>query len=198
MSDPGEGRSASGGSAAAEAGSNPRTGGQALRRVVFSESQIASRVAEMGREIAAAYAPDADLLVLGLLKGSFIFLADLVRQIPRPLHVDFLVASSYGARTVSSGEVRLLYDPEAGLEGRHVILVEDIIDSGTTLNRLVPLLRERGPASLELCALLHKRIAQDLVLEPRWVGFDAPPEFLVGYGLDHGEDFRHLPYIASL
>ncbi len=180
------------------AGTNPRTGGQALSRVVFDEAVIARRVAEMGKEIGAAYAEGANLLVLGLLKGSFIFLADLVRQIPRPLHVDFLVASSYGARTVTSGEVRLLYDPEATIEGRHVILVEDIIDSGTTLNRLVPLLRERGPASLELCALLHKRIAEDLVLEPRWVGFDAPREFLVGYGLDHGEDFRHLPYIASL
>src|SRR5690606_17030770 len=141
---------------------------------------------------------DTKLLVLGLLKGSFIFLADLVRQIPRPLHVDFLVASSYGSGTVTSGEVRLLYDPEATIEGRHVILVEDIIDSGTTLNRLVPLLRERKPASLELCALLHKRVAEDLVLEPRWVGFDAPREFLVGYGLDHAEDYRHLHYIASL
>src|SRR5690606_37304563 len=112
-------------------------------------------------------------------------------------HVDFLVASSYGARTVTSGEVRLLYDPEATIEGRHVILVEDIIDSGTTLNRLVPLLRERGPASLELCALLHKRIAEDLVLEPRWVGFDAPREFLVGHGLDPGGDCRPLACIPG-
>jgi len=179
-------------------GTNLRTGGRVLNRVVFDEETIARRVAEMGREIGAAYPEDTKLLVLGLLKGSFIFLADLVRQIPRPLHVDFLVASSYGSRTVTSGEVRLLYDPEATIEGRHVILVEDIIDSGTTLNHLIPLLRERRPASIELCALLHKRIAENLVLEPRWVGFDAPREFLVGYGLDHAEDFRHLPYIASL
>jgi hypoxanthine phosphoribosyltransferase len=179
-------------------GADLRTGGRILKRVVFDQEAIARRVAEMGQEIATAYPDDTKLLVLGLLKGSFIFLADLVRQIPRPLHVDFLVASSYGSGTVTSGEVRLLYDPEASIAGRHVILVEDIIDSGTTLNRLVPLLRERRPASLELCALLHKRIAEDLVLEPRWVGFDAPREFLVGYGLDHAEDYRHLPYIASL
>src|SRR5690606_37648282 len=127
------------------------------------------------------------------LKGSFIFLADLVREIKRPLNVDFLVASSYGAGTVSSGVVRLLYDPEASLEDRHVLLVEDIIDSGTTLNKLIPLLEERGPRSLELCTLLHKRIAKDLVRDARWVGFDAPSEFLIGYGLDHSEYYRNLP-----
>lgn len=174
-----------------------RTGGRELGRIVFSEAEIARRVEAMGREISAAYGEGEALLVLGLLKGSFIFLADLVRQIERPLQVDFLIASSYGADTVSSGEVRLLYDPEADLEGRHVLVVEDIIDSGTTLNRLIPLLQGRRPRSLELCALLHKRIAR-LVREPRWVGFDAPKEFLIGYGLDHSEDFRNLPFIASL
>jgi hypoxanthine phosphoribosyltransferase len=175
-----------------------RTGGQPLRRIVFSPERIAARVEEMGREIAAAYPADEELLVIGLLKGSFIFLADLVRQIERPLHVDFLVAASYGSNTVSSGSLRLVYDPEAHIGGRHVLLVEDIIDSGNTLNRLVPILRSRGPRSLELCALLHKRLAAPLTLEPRWVGFDAPPEFLVGYGLDHSENFRSLPFIASL
>ncbi len=161
------------------------TGGRPLRHIVFSEACIAGRVAEIGRAIGAFYPVDEELLVFGLLKGSFIFLADLVRQIPRPLHVDFLGAASYGSGTVSSGEVRLVYDAEADIAGRHVLLVEDIIDSGNTVNRLVPMLRERGARSLELCALLHKRVAPQLVLEPRWVGFDAPPEFLVGYGLDH-------------
>lgn len=175
-----------------------RTGGRDLKRIVFDEGSIAQRVGEMGREIGAAYPAGEPLLVIGLLKGSFIFLADLVREIPRPLHVDFLVAASYGSGTVSSGEVHLLYDPEGSLEGKHVLLVEDIIDSGTTLNRLMPRLEERSPRSLELCALLHKHIAQDLVKEPRWLGFDAPREFLVGYGLDHSEDFRNLPFIASL
>src|SRR5690606_32404559 len=104
----------------------------------------------------------------------------------------------YGSGTVSTGDVRLVYDPEASLEGRHVLLVEDIIDSGNTLNRLVPMLEKRGPKSLELCALLHKRIAPHLVRDARWVGFEAPSEFLIGYGLDHSENYRNLPFIASL
>ncbi len=173
-------------------------GGRPLRRVVYTEEQIAARVAEMGREIAGAYPEGESVLVLGLLKGSFIFMADLVRHIPRPIQVDFLVASSYGSGTETSGEVRLLYDPEAVLEGRHVLLVEDIVDSGTTLNRLMPLLEQRQPRSLELCALLHKHIASSLYREARWVGFDAPREFLIGYGLDHSENYRNLPFIASL
>ena len=172
-------------------------GGRAIRRVVFEPETIQRRVEEMGREITAAY-PDGDLIVLGLLKGSFIFLGDLVRQIGRPIQIDFLVAASYGSGTVSTGEVRLLYDPETRLEGKHILLVEDIIDSGRTLNRLIELLRERRPLSLTMCALLHKHIAPDLKMEPRFLGFDAPREFLVGYGLDHAENFRHLPFIASL
>ena len=124
--------------------------------------------------------------------------ADLVREITRPVTVDFLVASSYGANTVTSGDVRLLYDPENTLEGKHVILVEDIVDSGTTMNRLIPMLEAREPRSLEVCALLHKHVATDLVKEPRWVGFDAPNDFLIGYGLDHSENFRNLPFIGSL
>lgn len=172
-------------------------GGAKLARIVYDAETIAGRVAELGQAITAAY-PDGELLVLGLLKGSFIFLSDLVRRIDRPLQVDFLVAASYGAGTVSSGDVRLLYDPETSLTGRHILLVEDIVDTGKTLNRLVELLRERRPRSLEMCALLHKHVAEHLVLEPKFVGFDAPRAFLVGYGLDHAENFRHLPYIASL
>jgi hypoxanthine phosphoribosyltransferase len=174
-----------------------RQTGRKLSRIVFTTEEIRARVAKMAREISDAYTSEDEILVLGLLKGSFIFLADLVRQIQHPLQVDFLVVSSYGNATSTSGEVNLLYDPEASLEGRSVILVEDIIDSGTTLNRLTPLLEERGPRSLEVCALLHKRVAK-LHREPRWVGFDAPLEFLVGYGLDYGEHFRHLPFIGSL
>lgn len=168
-----------------------------MRRIPFDESVIAERVRELGEAITDAY-PDGDLLVLGLLKGSFIFLSDLVRQIRRPLQVDFLVAASYGTGTVSSGAVRLVYDPETQLEGRHILLVEDIVDSGRTLNRLTELLADRAPRSLEICALLHKHVARDLRVQPKFVGFDAPHEFLVGYGLDHAENFRHLPYIASL
>jgi hypoxanthine phosphoribosyltransferase len=176
---------------------DPRLKGRALKRVALSEETIATRVRELGREITAFY-PDGDLLVLGLLKGSFIFLADLVREIERPLHVDFLVASSYGDATVSSGAVRLVYDPETDLAGKHILLVEDIVDSGRTLQRLMTLLHERNPRSIEICALLHKHIATELHHPTRFIGFDAPNEFLVGYGLDHAEDFRHVPYVASL
>jgi len=177
--------------------SDPRLSGRAVKRVAFDEAAIATRVSELGKEISAAY-PDGDLLVLGLLKGSFIFLSDLVRQITRPLQVDFLVATSYGDGMVSSGTVNLVYDPETELAGKDILLVEDIVDSGRTLNRLMGILKERRPRSLEICALLHKRIAEGLKFETKFVGFDAPNEFLVGYGLDHAENFRHLPYIASL
>lgn len=172
-------------------------GGRSIQRVAFSAEQIRVRVGELARDISAAYAPEDGLLVIGLLKGSFIFLADLVREITLPLQVDFLVAASYGSGKVTSGEVRLLYDPATSLKGRTVLVVEDIVDSGTTLEKLLPVLEARGPAALDVCALLHKRVSPT-GLEPRWVGFDAPNEFLVGYGLDHAEDFRHLPYIASL
>ena len=171
--------------------------GRAVKRIVYDEREIAAKVAEMGHQIGSAY-PDGELLVLGLLKGSFIFLSDLVRQIRRPLQVDFLVASSYGDNTFSSGNVRLLYDPETELEGKDILLVEDIIDTGRTLSRLMDLLKARKPRSLEICALLHKHIATELKYPTKFVGFDAPNEFLVGYGLDHAENFRHIPYIASL
>ena len=176
---------------------DPRLDGRAVKRIAFTAEAIASRVRELGREITDAY-PGGELLVLGLLKGSFIFLSDLVREIQRPLQVDFLVASSYGDATVSSGSVRLVYDPETTLEGKNILLVEDIVDSGRTLSRLLDLLSERSPRSLEVCALLHKHVAEHLRYPTKFVGFDAPNEFLVGYGLDHAENFRHLPYIASL
>lgn len=176
---------------------DPRLDGRAVKRIAFTSEVIAARVRELGRKITDAY-PGGELLVLGLLKGSFIFLSDLVRQIQRPLQVDFLVASSYGDATVSSGSVRLVYDPETTLEGKNILLVEDIVDSGRTLTRLLDLLSERSPRSLEVCALLHKHVAEHLRYPTKFVGFDAPNEFLVGYGLDHAENFRHLPYIASL
>jgi hypoxanthine phosphoribosyltransferase len=173
-----------------------RTGGRRVKSIIFDEETIAAKVEELGAQITEAY-PDGELLVLGLLKGSFIFLSDLVRKIERPIQVDFLVAASYGSGTVSSGTVRLLYDPETRLEGKHILLVEDIIDTGKTLQRLMVLLGARQPKSLAICTLLDKHIAP----EPppiRFLGFDAPPAFLVGYGLDHAENFRHLPFIADL
>jgi hypoxanthine phosphoribosyltransferase len=176
---------------------DPRLEGRSVKRIAFTAEELRVRVAELGDEITRAY-PDGDLLVLGLLKGSFIFLSDLVRCIQRPIKVDFLVASSYGNETQSSGFVRLVYDPETELEGKHILLVEDIVDSGRTLSRVMDVLRQRNPRSLEICALLDKHIATHLSYPSKFVGFDAPNEFLVGYGLDHAESFRHLPYIASL
>lgn len=176
---------------------DPRLEGRPVKRIAFTADQIAARVRELGEAITTSY-PDGDLLVLGLLKGSFIFLGDLVRQVNRPLQVDFLVAASYGNDIVSSGNVRLVYDPETQLEGKHILLVEDIVDSGRTLGKVMDLLAERHPKSLEICALLDKEIATHLAHPPKFIGFKAPHEFLVGYGLDHAERFRHLPYIASL
>jgi hypoxanthine phosphoribosyltransferase len=174
-----------------------RTGGRPVKSIVFDEQMIAAKVQALADEITRAY-PDGELLILGLLKGSFIFLSDLVRKIQRPMQVDFLVASSYGDGKVSSGTVRLLYDPETKLEGKHILLVEDIIDTGKTLQRLMVLLAARQPRSLAICALLDKQLAPEPRPELRFVGFRAPPAFLVGYGLDHAENFRHLPFIADL
>jgi hypoxanthine phosphoribosyltransferase len=173
-----------------------RTGGKPVKSIIYDEETIAARVRELGAAITAAY-PEGELLVLGLLKGSFIFLSDLVRTIERPVQVDFLVASSYGEAKVSSGTVRLLYDPETRLEGKHILLVEDIIDTGKTLQRLMGLLAQRKPGSLAICALLDKQLVAPLP-ELKFIGFKAPPAFLVGYGLDHAENYRHLPFIADL
>lgn len=176
---------------------DPRLEGRSVKRIVYTADEIAARVRELGREITEAY-QSGELLILGLLKGSFIFVSDLVRTIQRPLQVDFLVAASYGTETVSSGHVRLVYDPETTLEGKHILLVEDVVDSGRTLSKVIDVLQARNPASIEICALLDKRIATFLKYPPKFIGFVAPHEFLVGYGLDHAENFRHLPYIASL
>ncbi|MBT8488564.1 MAG: hypoxanthine phosphoribosyltransferase [Gemmatimonadetes bacterium] len=168
-----------------------------MRGVVFDAHQIQARVRELAAEISEAYGTEDRLLVLCLLKGAFLFTSDLVRHITLPVQLDFMVAASYGDAKETSGEVTVRYDPPMDLTGRAVLLVEDIIDTGTTLAALVPRLVEQGAARVDVCALLHKR-EPTAVVEARWVGFDAPNSFLVGYGLDHAEDFRQLPYIASL
>ena len=174
-----------------------RTGGRPVKSIVFDEATIAARVEALGAEITEAY-PDGELLVLGLLKGSFIFLSDLVRKIERPIQVDFLVASSYGAGTGVERHGPAALRPGDGLEGKHILLVEDIIDTGKTLQRLMALLGTRRPRSLGVCALLDKQLAVEARPELRFIGFRAPPAFLVGYGLDHAENYRHLPFIADL
>jgi hypoxanthine phosphoribosyltransferase len=171
--------------------------GSLVKDVVYDRETIRTRVTELAREIEGVYAAEDRLLLVGVLKGAFIFLSDLARALTIPAQIDFISVSSYGDERVSSGRVRIEQHPRMSVEGRNVLLVEDIVDSGTTLDRVVSLLLERGAATVETCALLHKRIASS-DHEPRFVGFDAPNVFLVGYGLDHAEDFRHLPYIASL
>lgn len=165
--------------------------------IVYSEETIRARVQELGRQVTSAYSEEDRLVVIGVLKGSFLFLADLVRAIEIPHEIDFLIASSYGDGVVSSGQVEFSCEPRTDLIGRTVLLVEDIIDTGMTVSKLIPRLEARGASCVDVITLLHKRLSAE-VPEPRWVGFDAPKSFLVGYGLDRAEAFRHLPYIASI
>ncbi len=168
-----------------------------IERILFSEDEIRAKLAEMGERITNDY-QGKSLLLIGVLKGAFVVMADLARHVRLPLEFDFMAVSSYGAATRTSGVVRILKDLDHDLEGLDVLLVEDIVDSGLTLNYLLKNLRARHPASLEVAALLHKTGLQKVPLDMRYVGFEIPPEFVVGYGLDFGERFRNLPYIATL
>ena len=168
-----------------------------IDRVLITGDEIRSTVAELGARITEDYR-GKDLLLVGVLKGAFVLMADLSRHIRLPLEFDFMAVSSYGAATQTSGVVRILKDLEEDIEGRDVLLVEDIVDSGLTLNYLLRNLRSRRPASLEVCALLVKAGIQRVALDIRYVGFEIPPVFVVGYGLDFAERFRNLPYIATL
>lgn len=168
----------------------------ALGRIIVTEKQIQARIAELGAQITADYADRPPLLIC-VLKGAFIFLADLARAIRLPVEVDFMAVSSYGASTRSSGVVRIVKDLDIDLSGRHVILVEDIVDSGLTLAYLRRNLAARGPASLEVCALFVRQARAGDDLDLRYVGFEIPPAFLLGYGLDVGERFRNLPYVCE-
>jgi hypoxanthine phosphoribosyltransferase len=168
----------------------------ALGEVVVGEAEIAARIAELGAEITADYAGRAPLLV-GVLKGAFIFMADLSRAIDLPVEYDFMAVSSYGAATKTSGVVRIVKDLDLDLSGRDVLIVEDIIDSGLTLQYLRRNLLARGPASLEVCALLVREGQQKGELGLRYVGFTIPPEFVIGYGLDVAERYRNLRDIRT-
>jgi hypoxanthine phosphoribosyltransferase len=154
-------------------------------------------VRELGAEISADYEGREPLLI-GVLKGAVFFLSDLMRALEVPCEVDFMAVASYGSATESSGVVRILKDLDAAIEGRHVLIVEDIVDSGLTLQYLLRNLIGRGPASLEVCALLTKPERRQVDLRPRYVGFEIPDRFVVGYGLDHAERYRNLPYVAVL
>lgn len=168
-----------------------------VERVLISADEIQDRIRGLGRKIDERYA-DKDLLLIAVLKGSVVFIADLMRTITIPHEVDFLATSSYGASTTSTGIVRILKDLNEPIEGRHALLVEDIIDSGNTLAYLTRLFRARNPASLEVVTLLDKPSRREVDIDLFWTGFSVPDEFVIGYGLDFNQKYRNLPYIGVL
>jgi hypoxanthine phosphoribosyltransferase len=165
--------------------------------ILIESDALSGRIAELGEEISEAYA-GRDLLLIGVLKGAVFFMADLMRHLSVPCEVDFMAISSYGAATDSSGVVRILKDLDINIEGRHVLVVEDIIDSGLTLSYLLRNLESRGPASLEICSLLTKPERREVDVPVRYVGFEIPNRFVIGYGLDFAERYRNLPYVGVL
>jgi hypoxanthine phosphoribosyltransferase len=169
----------------------------AVGEVLIEEHELQARIAELGRELSQDYAT-RDLLLIGVLKGAVFFMADLMRHITVPCEVDFMAISSYGAATDSSGIVRILKDLDLNIEGRHVLVVEDIIDSGLTLSYLTRTLEAREPASLEVCTLLTKPERREVDVPVRYVGFEIPNRFVIGYGLDFGERYRNLPFVGVL
>lgn len=170
---------------------------QDLVSVMFDEKALAEKAQELGKQLTEEYA-GRDLLVVGILKGSVMFFADLVRNINVPLNIDFMVASSYGDGTESRGKVNIKKDLSVDIKGRHVLLVEDIIDSGITMDALMGELKKREPASIKLCALLSKPSRRKIDVHIDYCGFEVPDEFLVGYGLDYAERYRNMPVIGVL
>ncbi len=168
-----------------------------VAEILIDEEPLQVRIDELGREISADY-EGRDLLLVGVLKGAVFFLADLMRRLSVPCEIDFMAISSYGAGTDSSGVVRILKDLDASIAGRDVLVLEDIIDSGLTLSYLMRSLAAREPASLEVCALLTKPERREIEIPVRYVGFEIPNKFVIGYGLDYAERYRNLPYIGVL
>ena len=168
-----------------------------IGEILVQADDLQHRIRAMAEDIARDY-EGKDLLLIGVLKGAVFFLADLMREIECPCEVDFMAVASYGSATESSGVVRILKDLDTPIEGRHVLIVEDIVDSGLTLQYLLRTLEARGPASLEVCALLTKPERRKVEVVPRYVGFEIPDRFAIGYGLDHAERYRNLPYVAAL
>ena len=170
---------------------------QDIEEILISSPDLSRRVAELGREIAADYR-GKDLLLIGVLKGAVVFLVDLAREIRLPLEIDFMAVSSYGASTESSGVVRILKDLDESVEGKHLLIVEDIVDTGLTLQYILRNLATRRPASVRVCGLLLKEKERPIAAECHYVGFRIPDRFVVGYGLDYAERYRNLPYIGVL
>lgn len=168
-----------------------------IGEVLITEHEIQDKIRELAKRITDDYA-DRDLLLVGVLKGAFMLMTDLAREIKLPLEFDFMAVSSYGSATRTSGVVRILKDLDYEISDRHVLLVEDIIDSGLTLNYLLKYLRARRPASLEVCALMRKKGIQKVHIDIRYEGFEIPPVYVIGYGLDHIQRHRNLPFVAVL
>jgi hypoxanthine phosphoribosyltransferase len=168
-----------------------------IGEILVQADELQHRIKEMAAEVSRDYA-GRDLLLIGVLKGAVFFLSDLMRHLDIPCEVDFMAVASYGSSTDSSGVVRILKDLDAPLEGRNVLIVEDIVDSGLTLQYLMRTLEARGPASLEVCALLTKPERRKVEMPARYVGFEIPDKFAIGYGLDYAERYRNLPYVATL
>lgn len=166
--------------------------------VLISAEDIEARVSELAASISSDYADKGEIVLVGVLKGAFIFLADLSRRLTVPRHIEFIAVSSYEHGSVRSGAVRLVLDVRASIEGRHVIVVEDIVDTGHTLHYLIDMLKSRNPASVRTCALLHKAHKTEVDVDIDYMGFDIGDEWVVGYGLDYAEQDRTLPYIGVI
>jgi len=168
-----------------------------VKDVLFTPEEIQGRVKELGTRIEDDYR-GKELLIIAVLKGANMFLSDLIRHIDLPMEVDFMAASSYGNTTESSGVVRILKDLDYPIEGKHVLLIEDLIDTGLTLHYLAENLKSRGPSSFRICTLLDKPERRKIDIEVHYKGFDIPDEFIVGYGIDYSQRYRNLPYVATL
>ncbi len=168
-----------------------------IETIVLTEAEIRARITELGDEISRDYG-DEPILLVAVLRGAALFIADLARSISSPVEIDFMAVSSYGSSTKSSGVVRIIKDLDESLEGRHVLVVEDILDTGLTLKYLLKNLASRGPKTLEVITLLSKQGKQRVPISCKYIGFDVPDEFVVGYGLDYAERYRNLPYIGIL
>lgn len=168
-----------------------------VEKILITKEEVAKRIKELGKSISEDYG-DKDILCIGILKGSVVFLADLIREIENNVSIDFMTVSSYGNSTETSGNITIKKDLDTDISGKHVLIVEDIIDSGITLSRLKELLLKRNPASLKICTLLNKPERRLADIDVEYIGFDIPNEFIIGFGLDYSEKYRELPFVGVL
>lgn len=168
-----------------------------IKEILVSEEDIAKKIKELGQVITEDY-KDKDLVMIGILKGAVIFMSELVKNVKVPVVMDFMAVSSYGKSTISTGEVRIIKDLDFSVEGKDILIVEDIIDTGLTLNYLTEILKKRGASSVKICTLLDKPERRNVEVKVDYLGFEIPDEFVVGYGLDFAERYRNLPYVGAL